>query len=80
VCRFVRQFAVLFVGHPAFGREKSDVRIFKLDADGSYAVRTRVKLGRSSVNTKPPGFPHRGLTAAGISMDYATKPPEPFPC
>ncbi len=42
---------VLFVGRPAFGGERSDVGIFKLDADGSYAVRTRVKLGRSSVNT-----------------------------
>eukprot|EP01035_Chromulina_nebulosa_P037586 gene37585-biopygen24868 len=42
---------VLYVGRPAFGGEKSDVGIFKLDADGSYATRARVKLGRSSVNT-----------------------------
>ncbi len=42
---------VLYVGRPAFGGEKSDVGIFKLDATGPYAVRTRVKLGRSSVNT-----------------------------
>lgn len=42
---------VIFVGRPAFGQEKSDVGIFKLDADGTYAARTRVKLGRSSVNT-----------------------------
>jgi HlyD family secretion protein len=42
---------VVYVGRPAFGQEKSDVGIFKLDADGSYAARVRVKLGRSSVNT-----------------------------
>ena len=42
---------VVYVGRPAFGQEKSQVGIFKLDADGNYAVRTQVKLGRSSVNT-----------------------------
>jgi len=42
---------VVFVGRPAFGQEKSQVGIFKLDADGNYATRTQVKLGRSSVNT-----------------------------
>lgn len=42
---------VVFVGRPAFGQERSTVGIFKLDADGVYAVRTPVKLGRSSVNT-----------------------------
>ncbi len=42
---------VVFVGRPAFGQEKSTVGIFKLDADGNYAARTQVKLGRSSVNT-----------------------------
>lgn len=42
---------VVYVGRPAFGQEKSDVGIFKLDADGSYAARVRVKLGRSSVST-----------------------------
>ncbi len=42
---------VVFVGRPAFGQEKSKVGIFKLDADGSYAHRTQVSLGRSSVNT-----------------------------
>ena len=42
---------VVFVGRPAFGQEKSTVGIFKLDPDGVYAVRTQVKLGRSSVNT-----------------------------
>lgn len=42
---------VVYVGRPAFGQERTTVGIFKLDADGSYANRTQVKLGRSSVNT-----------------------------
>ena len=42
---------VVYVGRPAFGQERSTVGIFKLDADGSYASRVQVKLGRSSVNT-----------------------------
>ncbi|MBI5767109.1 MAG: HlyD family efflux transporter periplasmic adaptor subunit [Verrucomicrobia bacterium] len=42
---------VINVGRPAFGQEKSTVGIFKLDADGVYATRTQVKLGRQSVNT-----------------------------
>ena len=41
---------VLHVGRPAFGQENSTVGIFKIDPDGAYAVRTQVKLGRSSVN------------------------------
>lgn len=40
---------VLYVGRPAFGQENSTVGLFKLNADGD-AVRTTVKLGRSSVN------------------------------
>ena len=42
---------VVYVGRPAFGQEGSSVGIFKLDAEGVYATRTPVKLGRSSVNT-----------------------------
>jgi len=42
---------VVFVGRPAFGQERSTVGIFLLDADGTYAARTQVQLGRSSVNT-----------------------------
>lgn len=42
---------VLYVGRPAFGQEQSTVGMFKLEPDGSNAVRTQVKLGRSSVNT-----------------------------
>jgi HlyD family secretion protein len=40
---------VLYVGRPAFGQEQSTVGLFKLNADGE-ALRTNVKLGRSSVN------------------------------
>lgn len=42
---------VVYVGRPAFGQERSTVNIFKLDADGVYAHRVPVQLGRSSVNT-----------------------------
>src|SRR3954468_20364953 len=40
---------VLYVGRPAFGQEQSTVGLFKLNADGE-ALRTNVKLGRSSVD------------------------------
>ena len=42
---------VVFVGRPAFGQENNTVGIFKLVDGGSEAVRTPVKLGKSSVNT-----------------------------
>ena len=42
---------VIYVGRPAFGQENNTVGIFKLIAGSSEAVRTPVKLGRSSVNT-----------------------------
>jgi HlyD family secretion protein len=41
---------VIYVGRPAFGQENSSVGLFKVGADGE-AIRTTVKLGRSSVNT-----------------------------
>jgi HlyD family secretion protein len=41
---------IVYVGRPAFGQENSSVSLFKVGADGE-AVRTTVKLGRSSVNT-----------------------------
>jgi HlyD family secretion protein len=41
---------VLFVERPAFGQERSTISLFKL-GEGNEAVRTSVKLGRSSVNT-----------------------------
>lgn len=42
---------VLYVGRPAFGQERSTVGLFKLQDGGATAVRVRVKLGRSSVNS-----------------------------
>src|SRR4029077_19916293 len=42
---------VLYMGRPAFGQEQSTVGIFKVDPDGSGAIRTQVKLGRNSVTT-----------------------------
>jgi HlyD family secretion protein len=41
---------VVYVGRPAFGQENSTVGLFVVQPDGE-AVRTNVKLGRSSVNT-----------------------------
>jgi HlyD family secretion protein len=42
---------VIYVGRPAFGQENNTVGIFKLVKGSSEAVRTPVKLGKSSVNT-----------------------------
>jgi HlyD family secretion protein len=42
---------VLYVGRPAFGQEKSTVKMFKIDADGKTATQVPVEMGRSSVNT-----------------------------
>jgi HlyD family secretion protein len=42
---------VIYVGRPAFGQENSTVGLFKLIGDGKEAVRVKVTLGRSSVNT-----------------------------
>jgi HlyD family secretion protein len=42
---------VLYVGRPAYGQAESTIGLFKLLPDGTTAVRTQVKLGRSSVNT-----------------------------
>ena len=41
---------IVYVKRPAFGQENSAVSLFKVQPDGE-AVRTAVKLGRSSVNT-----------------------------
>jgi HlyD family secretion protein len=41
---------VVYVGRPAFGQENNTVGMFKL-INGGEAVRTPVKLGKSSVNT-----------------------------
>jgi HlyD family secretion protein len=42
---------ILYVGRPAFGQERNTITLFKLDGEGASAVRTQVRLGRSSVNT-----------------------------
>ncbi|MCX6633265.1 MAG: HlyD family efflux transporter periplasmic adaptor subunit [Candidatus Solibacter sp.] len=42
---------VVFVGRPVFGQQESTVQLFKLEADGKYANKVKVALGRSSVNT-----------------------------
>ena len=42
---------VLFVGRPVNGQSGSTIGLFKLTGDGSEAVRTNVKLGKSSVST-----------------------------
>jgi HlyD family secretion protein len=42
---------VVYVGRPAFGQENNTVGVFKLVTGSNEAVRTPVKLGKSSVNT-----------------------------
>jgi HlyD family secretion protein len=42
---------VLFVGRPVHGQSDSTISLFKLTNDDAEAVRSNVKLGRSSVNT-----------------------------
>jgi HlyD family secretion protein len=42
---------VIYMGRPIFGQERSTIKIFKLNAEGVYAFRSQVQLGRSSVNT-----------------------------
>ena len=41
---------VLKVGRPALGNENSTLSLFRVDADGKYALRVPVKVGRASVN------------------------------
>lgn len=40
---------VIYVARPAFARENSSMGIYKFELDGSYAVRTTVQFGRSSI-------------------------------
>ena len=42
---------VVFVGRPVFGQQDSTVQLFKLEADGKYANKVKVALGKSAVNT-----------------------------
>jgi HlyD family secretion protein len=39
------------VGRPVFGQQDSTVQLFKLEADGKYANKVKVVLGKSSVST-----------------------------
>ncbi len=41
---------VIYVGRPAFGQENSSVGLFKLNPETGEAIRTTVKLGRTSVS------------------------------
>ena len=42
---------ILYVGRPAQGQPESTIGLFRLDPDSNEALRTKVKLGRASVNT-----------------------------
>lgn len=41
---------VLFIGRPSFARENGTVGVFRLSPDGSFAERTTVTFGKSSVS------------------------------
>lgn len=41
---------VLYVGRPAVGNENSTISLFRVTADGKYADRVNVKVGKASVN------------------------------
>ncbi len=42
---------VLYVGRPSVGQEESTIQLFRLEPDGVHASRTKVVVGRASVNT-----------------------------
>ena len=42
---------ILFVGRPSVGQEESAIQLFRLEPDGVHASRTKVVVGRASVNT-----------------------------
>ncbi len=41
----------VFTGRPAYGQADSTIGLFRLEADGTHAVRVPVQLGRTSVNS-----------------------------
>jgi len=47
----VRLGDVVYIGRPAFAQEEVTLGLFKLEADGSGAIRVPVKFGRGSVST-----------------------------
>lgn len=42
---------VMYVGRPAYGQANSTIGMFKMTADGHYADRVQVRVGRTSANT-----------------------------
>jgi len=42
---------ILYVGRPTYGQEQSVISLFKLDEDGVTCTRTKVSIGKTSVNT-----------------------------
>jgi HlyD family secretion protein len=42
---------ILFVGRPAYGQEQSVISLFRVESDGVTCVRTKLTVGRISVNT-----------------------------
>jgi HlyD family secretion protein len=42
---------VVYVGRPAFGSEQSVITLFRLQPDSDEAIRVKVRLGKSSVNS-----------------------------
>ena len=42
---------VLYVGRPVYAQAESTIGLFRLEPDGEHAVRVRVQIGRTSVNT-----------------------------
>lgn len=42
---------VLYLGRPVYAQAESTIGLFRMEPDGKHAVRTRVEVGRTSVNT-----------------------------
>lgn len=42
---------ILFVGRPTYGQEQSVISLFKVGEDGATCARTKVAIGKTSVNT-----------------------------
>jgi HlyD family secretion protein len=42
---------ILYVGRPTYGQEQSVISLFKVDEDGVNCTRTKIAIGKTSVNT-----------------------------
>lgn len=42
---------ILYVGRPTYGQEQSVISLFRVDEDGVNCTRTKVSIGKTSVNT-----------------------------